>query len=367
MAHRRSPPQEPPSLPAATNPPVALCPSCSDNLRGFFEQCFPTLLKRLFGYDGTSWLNLVAQVGGQCAAQPVPASGPAGGVSSVLCLGGASPAPLSLRPCINARSGRADAGPLPRRPRRAPRRLTPAPCSSCCPPPALSSPPCILPTPTAPPNSSSPRSGCPRTRRWGCRQGVVTDGAVPRTRLLTCTPAKSSPGRNKRPPPLPQGPALFPQHPPGPRPRLPQMLLAAPAGRAELERWPQYARGAVVADASGRCHVKLGVFQFFLFWFAFYVIKGDGGAGVDSQLRPQSAGLTSSVRKVGRGLGGGGVGGRRPLGSGPQVGAWVQHIPPAGRAGRGHAQERGAQHPRSCLPGALPILRLLCRPPTRCT
>lgn len=36
--------------------------SCSDNLRGFFEQCFPTLLKRLFGYDGPSWLNLVARV-----------------------------------------------------------------------------------------------------------------------------------------------------------------------------------------------------------------------------------------------------------------------------------------------------------------
>ena len=41
------------SLPART---------CSDNLRGFFEQCFPTLLKRLFGYDGPSWLNLVARV-----------------------------------------------------------------------------------------------------------------------------------------------------------------------------------------------------------------------------------------------------------------------------------------------------------------
>lgn len=41
---------------------------CSDNLRSFFEQCFPTLLKRLFGYDGTSWLNLVAQV--QCQGAP---------------------------------------------------------------------------------------------------------------------------------------------------------------------------------------------------------------------------------------------------------------------------------------------------------
>ncbi len=138
------------------------------------------------------------------------------------------------------------------------------------------------------------------------------------------------------------------------------MLLASPAGRAELERWPQYQRGAIVTDASGRCHVKvcllllwmhvhasccppaaahefwrwqpwcitplhrqpgrlfactaatnlsacrpappvpqLGVFQFFLCWFAFYVIKGDGGGGVDALLsRPQSAGLTSSVRKV---------------------------------------------------------------------
>lgn len=101
-------------------------------------------------------------------------------------------------------------------------------------------------------------------------------------------------------------------HAPVPRlpPLPPQMLLAAPAGRAELERWPQYARGAIVADSAGRCHVKLGVFQFFLFWFAFYVIKGDGGGGpgVDSQLRSQSAGLTSSVRKVGRA--GGRIGGR---------------------------------------------------------
>ena len=37
--------------------------------------------------------------------------------------------------------------------------------------------------------------------------------------------------------------------------------------------------------------------QFFLFWFAFYVIKGDG-SNVDSLLRPLSAGLGSSVRKV---------------------------------------------------------------------
>jgi hypothetical protein len=86
------------------------------------------------------------------------------------------------------------------------------------------------------------------------------------------------------------------------------MLLASPAGRAELGRWPQYARGAIVTDAQGRCHVKLGVFQFFIFWFAFYVIRGDGGGG-DAQggaYRPQTAGLTQSVRKVRAGGGGGG-------------------------------------------------------------
>jgi hypothetical protein len=44
--------------------------ACSDNLRGFFEQCFPTLLKRLFGYDGASWLNLVARVRANCFVGP---------------------------------------------------------------------------------------------------------------------------------------------------------------------------------------------------------------------------------------------------------------------------------------------------------
>jgi hypothetical protein len=36
-----------------------------DNLRGFFEKCFPTLLRRVFGYDDfeASWLNLVTRPG----------------------------------------------------------------------------------------------------------------------------------------------------------------------------------------------------------------------------------------------------------------------------------------------------------------
>lgn len=39
------------------------CISCNwDNLRGFFETCFPILVKNLFGYDGPSWLSAVAQV-----------------------------------------------------------------------------------------------------------------------------------------------------------------------------------------------------------------------------------------------------------------------------------------------------------------
>lgn len=49
-------------------------------------------------------------------------------------------------------------------------------------------------------------------------------------------------------------------------------MLAAAAGRAELERWPQYA-GALVYDSSGKAHIHVGVFQYFVFWTAFYVLK----------------------------------------------------------------------------------------------
>ncbi len=35
---------------------------CRDNLRGFFVQCFPALLKQLFGYDGSSWLTTASKV-----------------------------------------------------------------------------------------------------------------------------------------------------------------------------------------------------------------------------------------------------------------------------------------------------------------
>jgi hypothetical protein len=35
---------------------------CRDDYRGFFEQCFAQLLKHIFGYDGSSWLDQAAQV-----------------------------------------------------------------------------------------------------------------------------------------------------------------------------------------------------------------------------------------------------------------------------------------------------------------
>lgn len=34
-----------------------------DNYRPFFEQTFPLLLRRVFGYDGASWLTVLARDG----------------------------------------------------------------------------------------------------------------------------------------------------------------------------------------------------------------------------------------------------------------------------------------------------------------
>eukprot|EP00887_Chlorella_sp_A99_P007731 scaffold20.g7731.t1 len=156
----------------------------SDNLRGFFDQCLPTVLKRLFGYDGTSWLTLVAR----------------------------SPKEADARALLRLLS---PAGPL-----------------------------------------------------FAAMYNADADGSTqfvfPKERLPTHT----------------------------------QMMLAAPAGRAELEaRWPQYAR-AVVSDGAGRPHIHLGVFQYCLAWFAFYVLKGDGGGGMDAPLGGGGGGLGGSVRKA---------------------------------------------------------------------
>ena len=34
----------------------------SDNLRGFFENCFPVLVKCIFGYDRAGWLSDISKV-----------------------------------------------------------------------------------------------------------------------------------------------------------------------------------------------------------------------------------------------------------------------------------------------------------------
>lgn len=76
-----------------------------------------------------------------------------------------------------------------------------------------------------------------------------------------------------------------------------QMMLAAAAGRTELEHWPQYA-GTLVYDSAGKPHVHLGVFSYFVFWTAFYVLKGGDGGGMDAVIRSRGTGLSDSVRKV---------------------------------------------------------------------
>ena len=223
---REPAPQPPPTCQPPRRPAT---PPSSDNLRGFFEQCFPTLLKRLFGYDGTSWLTLVARV---------------------------------RRRCLPAAAG----------------RVRPCQPPACSPPTSRRSP---LRPPGRPPPPQSPKEAdarallrllSPAGPLFAAVCAADADGATqfffPRERLPTHTQVGGAWGfggawlrmvahvrvsgslvRSLRPADCPR---------PAPRPAtLAQMLLASPAGRAELERWPQYGRGAIVADASGRCHVKV--------------------------------------------------------------------------------------------------------------
>ncbi|KAJ9510102.1 hypothetical protein QJQ45_015584 [Haematococcus lacustris] len=132
-----------------------------DNLRSFFDKCFPVLLKRIFGYDDAeaSWLNLVSK------------------------------------------AGRADDA------------------------------------------------------------RALLQLLSPRGRLLTCMFSADAEQLIK---------FMFPVE------RLPphtQVLLSSPAGRQLLASWPQYA-GHIHPDASGRVQVYLNVFGYFMFWTAFYVLRG---------------------------------------------------------------------------------------------
>lgn len=235
---------------------------CRDNLRGFFEQCFPTLLRRLFGYDGSSWLTAVAKVRrGRPPRRQLhlerALSGPLRSlhIARIHPQDSSPPLPLTCLPIAPARVAR----------RRTPRRF-----SSCSRPRACCSAPATLRTPTASSGLSSPTSGYPHTHRqgrgWAAMLGPTSQPATASTLQRRSAAAPSlhpaCPARLWHTPP----PACFGAATPS------QMMLAAAAGRAELERWPQYA-GALVYDSSGKAHIHVGVFQYFVFWTAFYVLK----------------------------------------------------------------------------------------------
>ncbi|KAK9831540.1 hypothetical protein WJX81_007383 [Elliptochloris bilobata] len=141
-----------------------------DNLRGFFEQCFSLLLKQIFGFDGSSWLYMIAK----------------------------GAAEMDTRALV-----------------------------------ALVA---------------------PEGKLFGAMQSADSDAIIqfsfPLERLPTHT----------------------------------QLLLASEAGRAELERWPQY-RGRLLVDGAGRAHVRLLTFQYFLFWFAFYVLRSGQAAAEPARAR----------------------------------------------------------------------------------
>ncbi len=71
--------------------------------------------------------------------------------------------------------------------------------------------------------------------------------------------------------------------------------------RRELERWPQY-QGRILQDGHGRTQIHLNVFYYFLFWMAFYVLRGSrtqpGGAPSHLRLYSHLAPSFGSVAKV---------------------------------------------------------------------
>ena len=68
-----------------------------------------------------------------------------------------------------------------------------------------------------------------------------------------------------------------------------------------MERWPQY-RGHIVLDGQGNPRIHLNVLTYFLFWTAFYVLRGSHGSGASEAARPaRTLSLTpafGSVKKV---------------------------------------------------------------------
>jgi hypothetical protein len=53
----------------------------------------------------------------------------------------------------------------------------------------------------------------------------------------------------------------------------PQELLKTQSGRQLVSQWPQYA-GHLHAEPGGRPQVYLNVFEYYMFWGAYYVLRG---------------------------------------------------------------------------------------------
>ncbi|KXZ52315.1 hypothetical protein GPECTOR_10g947 [Gonium pectorale] len=84
-----------------------------------------------------------------------------------------------------------------------------------------------------------------------------------------------------------------------PTERLPahtQELLKEPQGlgRRLLDSWPQY-RGRIRHDAAGRPQVYLNLFEYFVFWTAFYVLRGSASDGSRNDPRAPSPSASSTM------------------------------------------------------------------------
>ena len=68
-----------------------------------------------------------------------------------------------------------------------------------------------------------------------------------------------------------------------------------------MERWPQY-RSHMVLDGQGKPRIHLNVLTYFLFWTAFYVLRGSHSSATSTATRPaRTLSLTpnfGSVKKV---------------------------------------------------------------------
>ena len=69
-----------------------------------------------------------------------------------------------------------------------------------------------------------------------------------------------------------------------------------------MERWPQY-RSHIVVDGHGNPRIHVNVLTYFLFWTAFYVLRGTHSSSTTEATRPaRTINLTpafGSVKKVG--------------------------------------------------------------------